>query len=1385
MDKQTLIFTALPNGHDKNGSRARLSVFISHRLWSSQADAPATTLQAFPDLLDWPATLAALDWEARVDDGQGSVQQLALELDPEFEGIDNGLWQRLFKPDTRVNPHRFDDYRQVQLHMLDLATLHDAMRDLYGRVGGSRQFGSGGRLPLLAELAQDKGVIAPGYFFRQPESPRPLPAEEADAPPYPGAAPEPPPEVPLPPAPQADDPPGLEENPGCLGGLIALLQCVLRRITGTGEAWKPGGAAPTLPDPPLVMPIEPAPAAALEPAPAPEPEPPAPTPPVLDAVHLAQRAAFDDLAGSLAPQDAGKPLPAQADLAEEWDLHQALAAFGDYPALMRWLGLVVDLLLPEGVALPARGRVQVQASGHAWQLGSASTVVASPHTHFLAEPAALFTAAPRAEKPLIRRGFLAIDDPDEYRIVQNEVVGDAMKLREASARIAASGDKAGGARSAATPEATGLPALRGGGFSLLRIDSLGEIRARIRRSIMLERALATRGGTPSPDETPDSSDELHAEDLVRGYRVDVRSTASGRWRSLCQRDGEYRFLDADAPTERKLTDEGFIQFAGQRTNEELLFPQTMFTWDGWSLAAPTPGLSVMEGDGPPESVGNDAVTPFRIETTFKPVDFSLPRLRYGTSYRLRMRVADLAGNSIVEPEDDGFDDDGPSVTAEEEARRFDPVPPPTLLHRAPPVAGESLERLVVRCYASPARNGDGAPLVSARHVLPPRGSQALAERESRLDGLSPDDAYDWSIRESADLEYGATLLPPDAARPADGDPDASPSEVFVNAAAGITAQYLPDPRAAGLHLQLVDGDAALALPIDVPYTGTWPDLRSIRIELHAGPLADASVVPGSVDVVRVTLPPGHRARLRFNSLLAPGAVDSMALEAWVRRAQADGWQEALQHMAESEHHMLTPWRDIELVHAAQQPQSDPKVVLSGLEPGIDGHPIARREAHSRKLVLSGEDTPSPPWLQARTDPHSTGSVHLRADWKDIVDDPAKDAEERVEQSDVTAECPVQPGNDEMPMVEYDGRQASLNLLDTRHHLLGLTPVATSRYREYFDPADQQAPDTIRSGPVAFLHAPNCGTPPPPELLYAVPTFHWQVTPATAGDPVIVHVRQGGGLRLYLQRPWFETGEDEQLGVLYLPGDRFPPGTDKKARQFTVWGSDPTQVTAGPDARAGEASFLDADHHRHGLPLPDGNVSVAAYVTHPNPDRKLRYVDLCIDPGGDAWWPFVRLALARYQPYSIPGCHLSEPVLADYIQLPPPRRSQVRRAADGSLAFEVTGPTVMNGLYRKQGMEDPIQLEAVIERYLGSDDGDEPLLWEPVSAVLPLQRQHADGASLGQWTGAMAMPLGAARLRLVLREYLYLRGDDSTDTRPRALAQMRRRLLYADGIELRF
>ena len=69
----------------------------------------------------------------------------------------------------------------------------------------------------------------------------------------------------------------------------------------------------------------------------------------------------------------------------------------------------------------------------------------------------------------------------------------------------------------------------------------------------------------------------------------------------------------------------------------------MTTWDGWSLSVPRPGQAIPQEPAVPEA-GTD-VGSMRLSITAGPQPGTLPRLRFRSGYRTRLRTVDLAGNS--------------------------------------------------------------------------------------------------------------------------------------------------------------------------------------------------------------------------------------------------------------------------------------------------------------------------------------------------------------------------------------------------------------------------------------------------------------------------------------------------------------------------------------------------------------------------------------------------------------------------------------------------------------------------------------------------------------------------------------------------------------------
>ena len=209
----------------------------------------------------------------------------------------------------------------------------------------------------------------------------------------------------------------------------------------------------------------------------------------------------------------------------------------------------------------------------------------------------------------------------------------------------------------------------------------------------------------------------------------------------------------------------------------------------------------------------------------------------------------------------------------------------------------------------------------------------------------------------------------------------------------------------------------------------------------------------------------------------------------------------------------------------------------------------------------------------------------------------------------------------------------------------------------------------RAGAALEMTVPSTARPAAPKVLYVLPTFEWSRTTTPGG--ALVRMRKGGAVRVYLERPWYSSGEGELLGVVLADAAAYPPNDAQRAF-VTHWGNDPIWAT-DPVADAPQPSSfpravtvdfslkLDELAAVAGALPPGGDqVHVAGHGVEYDKSRKLWYCDIEID-AGESYWPFVRLALARYQPKSYWGVELSRVVLADFVQLAPDRTVTVTPA----------------------------------------------------------------------------------------------------------------------------
>ncbi|MGH2952363.1 MAG: hypothetical protein ACRDKX_09995, partial [Solirubrobacterales bacterium] len=217
-----------------------------------------------------------------------------------------------------------------------------------------------------------------------------------------------------------------------------------------------------------------------------------------------------------------------------------------------------------------------------------------------------------------------------------------------------------------------------------------------------------------------------------------------------------------------------------------------------------------------------------------------------------------------------------------------------------------------------------------------------------------------------------------------------------------------------------------------------------------------------------------------------------------------------------------------------------------------------------------------------------------------------------------------------------------------------------------------------------------------------------------------------------------------------------------------------------------------------LPIVDvpgaPEVTVLGYRPEYNADRKLWFADITFDQR-TAFWPFVRLALTRFQPDSIDEKHLSPIVTSDFAQLAPDRIATLSRPGAREVRVAVTGPV---GHPREVAMprgtwelpvRDRLGLSRTVRARLERRDpdlGGSDLGWTTVTQADLDVRGYEDWTA--SWVGTLQLPQAIAprrpgsrpNWRVTIEEWERLRADP--DPRQPGF-RSEARLVYADHLYL--
>lgn len=1388
MTSQTIMWTALPNGIAED-SDLKISIFVSPRL---QSEAEMARLGEFDYFQNWPQTLTTmlkegLHFDLRVDGRFVESIQLLDFLG--YHSLDPELWEALFKPDTLVRPYKFDDFSQNAIISYPAKVLHDSLKDLYAQFGLENKKDLASELDLPGLNRYDS--IYPNLDYIWEIASRDYSAQ------------------------------------GVAQDVIDLIKD--EQLNGKGSAYYP--ISDCLQRFLLFH-----------------------SPPEGEPLHLSKDNKH------LFKTDGKDPFENYIDF------HQAISSLGEYPQIMKKLGLVIDIEVDanrvrEKMTSRSRsGSLNLVASGGF----NSRTKTLSPKTAFILE-GNRFEAASDPSRNEIWHRMLNLT-PEKYELIQMDLDGAIFKLL--SMILSVYGRNKNDISD--PPKDISLASLRSSGISLVKknraIDTHSKFVKASENNSKIDRAL------------------LYAEDLVRGYRVDIFNAATGNWRSLCRRKGDCSIVGTDKSFQ--IDDEGLIQLAlttkattpgtDPADSGDLYLNESILSWQGWSLCAPRPGKSIHPDSShePMESI-NDPVTPFKLSAHFSP--WGLPSLRFGRSYRIRARAVDLAGSSFLI--DEASDNKAlPGITEQGfKYFRFEPVNAPvvvlTKMLSATERPGESTERLVIR-----SRNAGGnldsevTDDFSERHIVPPRISQLTAEVHGLFDssnGTLKGNLATYRLIKDKDENGGEFKTVEDASV----DP---PVKVPVEPDERLRPlPYLPDPLSRGAAMRNLPGTGRHTLgrecgrrfpngseqfcrelsyyplpatakhydsvtkirfgstdrwPEDKSFT-LWPETRAFKLKLSEGSLAPHWDF--SKRVLTVYLPKAEVATIPLSSYILPEDQDLMGMWNWIKE-YADRYTidlaELQQLSEEGGFWMLTPPRMLTLVHAVQQPLISPKI--DWLK--------SSRQLGSNSTGLSG---------LVRVNGKSTSKVDLNAEWIESVDQldqsgawpsrrRCKSHVEEIPLRDLSGTEPLVSGNRSVgaydpssgyivfkteewlgtvsvdEYVEYMGierRDVNYwllsipipngfpllglsnmpskahpvhNLLDTKYREISYRATATSRFREYFEPDL----DFSRDSNSIVVKVPSSARPESPHISYIMPAFGWTTSiNGNAGGNTVTRKRAGGGLRIFMDMDgsWFSSGDGEMLGVVLLSDDQVPTCNwqREKLKPFiTLWGMDPIRRSKSLSSYPGLINFP-AERTARGLVLEEAkdldiSVDVAAYDVKYDKTKGLLYCDIKID-SVESYYPFIRLALARYQHNSLEDAHLSRVVLADFCQISPDRSVLITYDRDEPKARNV----IVSGPSYKMPSPCPPRLPGYDEMpcntiQISIEERDPnisgELGWKSLDNPI-IETQKKRFIDEIYWKGRIILPSEEVGMfRLVVREFERLRVGGSA---------VGNRLVYADAIEL--
>jgi hypothetical protein len=836
---------------------------------------------------------------------------------------------------------------------------------------------------------------------------------------------------------------------------------------------------------------------------------------------------------------------------------------------------------------------------------------------------------------------------------------------------------------------TALSNRRGKGLQIFDLNEAANLQT-LTRAVSSASAAASMNPTPFGNRPISGSTVpiLDASHVQRGCRIDVRSSTTGRAsQSLCLRSVSMPALPDWSRMEDAAVVTG-LSSGPQLPNVQYKSTQLLFRWTDWSLVVPSPR---------PKTASTTDNNPIKVHIP----PHSLPRLRYGVTYLFRARGADIAGNGCTAEQ-------ASSLEQEEAWRkvtylRHDLVPPPALA-RIPDKKQKS--GMVDPGTTIILRSGRDAIDEQTRVVVAPASNFETARISGVLDNLST--AGNQAVGEACSGKKHFI--------------DPATNGIVVSIGWCATSSSSPAPTT--LEYKPKGSQELQKLLVE--------ENKNISITFKKGKTL-AIKVDKLKHGIDVQVPAGRVIEVWLRSLISSRRFSQLDLHSV---PQLEYQKYGLQYSR-----LAAPVR-LSVVHATEKPLLAPAFDTFDR----DGPVLIQRRFGESAVSLAANNVP--------IDNESTGKVELGADWEEVLDDVAHDGSwpKRSKKSAnlATTSVVLSSGHPWGGSADYSGFVNVTGVHDfgdTKARKIKAKLLGISRFTQYFPPdtgvGGQQDPlrFSLQSSGVEVA-IPASAPPPPPQVVYMVPTIaHSRLSGHPGEDKRETDV---WGLRIYLRRNWFASGDKEDLAVILRSSDGDPNGVSQI-------GTDP--------ARDGDVvtNEFRAEHFRDGVHVrdilrpkstantsgsprdPDDHLEIMAFPVSFEKTKNLLYSDIAFRPRS-CYRPFFRLALARYQPDALDRAHLSSTVTSDFIQVGPYRTLSLVREGQ-KLSIAVVGP----GTDQTTSANFRNSIVAVTEF---KDSRGEP--WREAKRVILSQRGTPDTADI-VWTGDLPRTQGRFN-RIVVEEF---------------------------------